>query len=344
MFNWRSKSTKTISLALQGGGSHGAFVWGVADRLLEDERLGVEGISGTSSGAINGALIANGLEEEGREGARRRLDGFWHGISNACHKRRRSWFAPHWLLRKGRFDLSSKGVFFDLMGRILLPYDFNPFNMNPLRQVIGDSIDFDCLGRSDSVKLFINATNIRAGRNRIFEVDEIDLDAVCASCCLPFLFHPVEIDGQAYWDGGYMGNPAIYPLIHNCEASDIVLVQASPFEVSKPPCSAGGILERINEISFSSTLIREMRAIQLISELIEDNNIKRRAGIRKIRMHMIAADPGAEIFGGVTRFNADPGYLSELHALGREAGDKWLMQNFEQIGRESTLDIQETFL
>ncbi len=346
MFRWRSQSNEnnTICLALQGGGSHGAFVWGVLDSLLEDQRLGVEGISGTSSGAINGALVANGLAEEGREGARRRLAAFWHAISEACHRRRRSWFAPQWFWRKGRFDLSSKGVFFDVMARMLLPYDFNPFNMNPLRHAIAETIDFDCLRASDSIKLFVNATNIRTNKNRVFTNGDISVDAICASSCLPFLFHPVEIDGQHYWDGGYMGNPAIYPLMYNCESSDIVLVQTNPVQIKDPPCSAGQILERISAISFTSVLMREMRAIKLISELMEEGHIKRRAGLRPIRMHMIeAADELGEL-DGTSRFHADRVYLDRLYELGRRTGSAWLEKNFDKIGRAPTLDIEETFL
>ena len=344
MFNWHRKSTKVLNLALQGGGSHGAFVWGVLDRLLEDERLGIEGISATSSGAVNGALLASGLAEGGRAGARRRLAMFWWNISEACHRRRRSWFSLYWLFRQDRLDLSSGGVFHDLMARILLHYDFNPANMNPLRRVIGKSIDFDILNRCEEIKLFVSATNVCTNKIRVFDIQEITVDALCASACLPFLFRPVEIDGAYYWDGGYMGNPALYPLIYNCESSDVLLVQANPIETSRAPQTASAILERISEISFTSTLMREMRVIALITDLIAEGQIKRRSGMRQIRMHMVEADERIEEHGGTSKFNADWSFLTYLQKLGRQAGDRWLAENFDAIGEHSTLDIKDMFM
>lgn len=343
MFNWRRNSLKTISLAIPGGGSHGAYIWGVLDRLLEDERLGIEGISGTSSGAINGALVAYGLMEDGRAGARRRLETFWWRISEACRRRRRSWLSLYWRLRQGRVTFSSAGVLHELMSRWLMPYDFNPANMNPLRHVIGETIDFSRLRECKDIKLFVNATNIMTNRAKLFSIEEISLDAICASACLPFLFQPVEIDGQYYWDGGYMGNPAIYPLLEACENSDIVLVQTNPMKIPHPPRTAGEILERVTEISFTSTFMREMSYVALVSELMAEGRVKRRAGLREIRVHMI--EPQGHIQGLMesSRFNADWTYLLRLFERGREVGDQWLAQNFDQIGERSTVDLREVF-
>lgn len=344
MFRWRHESTKTLTLALQGGGSHGAFVWGVLDRLLEDERLGIEGISATSSGAVNGALLASGLTEGGRDGARQRLAMFWWNISEACRRRRRSWFSLYWLFRQGRLDLSSRGVFHDMMARTLLHYDFNPVNMNPLRRVITKSIDFDILNRCQEIKLFVNATNVCTNKIRVFEIHEITVDALCASSCLPFLFQPVEIDGAHYWDGGYMGNPALYPLIYQCESSDLLLVQANPIQISKVPRTASAILERVSEISFTSTLMREMRVIALVTDLIAEGQIKRRSSLRQIRMHMIEADERIGERGGTSKFNAEWSFFTYLQKLGRQAGDRWLAENFDAIGEHSTLDIKDMFM
>lgn len=344
MFNRRRKSTKTVALALQGGASHGAFVWGVLDRLLEEERLGVEGISGTSSGAINGALVACGVAEGGREGARQRLERFWWGISEACAARRRKSLLPSLLFDRKRFDFSSRGMFYDVMNRMLVPYEFDPKTMDPLREVIAKSIDFDLLHASDEIRLFINATNVRTNKIRIFDGSEVTIDAICASCCLPFLFEAIEIDGEHYWDGGYVGNPAIYPLLYNCETSDFLLVEANPIRISETPTTASGILERINAISFTSTLMREMRTMALISDLVEEGAIRRRAGLRAIRMHMVAADEAIEMLDNRSRFSAEWPFLLSLHALGRRSANAWLEQNFDAIGDRATLDIHETFM
>lgn len=343
MFNWRKNGngTKTICLALQGGGSYGAFVWGTLDRLLDDERLVIEGISSTSSGSINGACLATGLLEGGRLGAQQKLRAFWRGISEACHERRRPWYSVQNMFRTERWDPTSKGFFYDLMSRFLLPYDFNPRTMNPLRQVIEDTIDFEALRACDQLKLFVSATNARTNKIKVFDCANITADAICASCCLPFLFQAVEIDGEHYWDGGYVGNPPIYPLIYGCQSSDIVLVQTSPIVIDKMPESAGAILERISEISFTSTLLRELRTIAFITERIEEGEIKRRAGIKQVRMHMVETEKQMEGMGGSSKLNADWPFLEKLHDLGWKAADQWLTDNFDKLGEESTLDIRD---
>ncbi len=344
MFGWRRDSSRTIGLAIQGNGAHGAFTWGVLDRLLEEEQLGVEGISGTSSGAVNGALVAYGLTLGGPEAARERLETFWRNIAEACHRRRRPWFSLSLLLQPERRNLSSTGVFYQLMSRLLLPYDFDPATMNPLRRVVTETIDFERLRQGEAIKLFINATNVRSSRIKVFGNSEITPDAICASACLPFLFKPVEIDGEHYWDGGYLGNPAIFPLIYGSNASDIVLVQASPISIPEPPRTAGEILERINEISFTATLMREMRAVSYVTELLNSGQVKRRAGMRQIRIHMIEADQRLDALGTTSKFNADWPFLQGLHQLGRKTCDDWLAKNLQHIGLRSTLDIGEPLL
>jgi NTE family protein len=344
MFNWRRDSGKTINLAIQGNGAHGAFTWGVLDRLLEETELSVEGISGTSSGAVNGALVAYGLTLGGPDTAREYLEVFWHKMADACHQRRRPWYSLEQLLRRDRRDLSSAGVFYSVMSRLLLAYDFNSTTMNPLRRVIEETIDFERLRQSDSIRLFVNATDVRTNKIKVFDNGEITSDAVCASSCLPFLFEPVEIDGEHYWDGGFMGNPAIFPLIQHCKASDILLVQANPTTIATLPTTASAILERISEISFTSTLMREMRAIAFINELMDGGYIKRGAGMRRIRMHILEADQGLDSQGTISKFNADWPFLQELHGLGRQACENWLSENLEQIGRQSTVDIGQIYL
>jgi len=251
-----SSQVRTINLALQGGGAHGAFTWGVLDRLLDEKQLAFEGVSATSAGAMNAAAFAYGFAVGGREGARKALADYWKRVSEAA---RLGPLQPTIVDRMlGDHKLSWTPVF-SLIGfvtRMLSPYQFNPANYNPLREVVEQSIDFEVLQRPDSpVKLFLSATNVRTGKVKIFAGNEISADAVMASACLPTMFHAVEIDGEAYWDGGYMGNPAIFPLIYNCESADIVIVHINPLFRNEVPRSADDILNRINEISFNSSLM-----------------------------------------------------------------------------------------
>jgi NTE family protein len=334
---------KRVTLALQGGAAHGAFVWGVLDRLLEDERVEIEGVSGTSSGAINAVLLAYGLIEGDRAAARALLDRFWERISEACEERR--WTANLVLRLAGARirQLARKDGFFDLMSRLLLPYDFDAVTMDPLRAVIGETIDFERLRRESAMPLFINATNISTNENRIFHAPEISLDAVCASCCLPYLFDAVEVEGERYWDGGYMGNPTIYPLIYDCETADVVMVLTTPLGPKPAPDSAADILTRVSQVSFTSAFMREMRAIAFVTDLIERDLVSPEAGLRKIHMHAVAPradDPSFEIS---QRFNADWGFLLELRDKGRAAAEAWLADAFAKLGERSSIDVEGLF-
>src|SRR6266566_1657857 len=269
-----SGQVKTINLALQGGGAHGAFTWGVLDRLLEEKDLGFEGLSATSAGAMNAAVFAYGLAVDGREGARKALTGYWKRVSDAA---KLGPLQPNPIDRMlGDHKLTWSPVF-SLMGivtRVLSPYEFNPADYNPLREVVEQSIDFDVLRRPDCpVKLFLSATNVRTGKVKIFAGKEISTAAVMASACLPTMFHAVEIDGEAYWDGGYMGNPALFPIIYNCKSTDIVIVHINPLFRKEVPRAADDILNRINEISFNSSLMREMRAVSFVTKLVTQKRI-----------------------------------------------------------------------
>src|SRR6188472_1566296 len=277
-----------VDLALQGGGSHGAFTWGVLDRLIEGPWLRIEAISGTSAGAMNAALVADGWTQGGAEGARAALETYWRRVSQAAA------FSP--LQRSpldrlmGRWTLDTSPVYLamDLMARMVSPYDLNPLGLNPLRSVLDECIDFDRLSRAP-IKLFVTATNVRTGRGHIFRNKVITADVLLASACLPTMFHAVEIDGEAYWDGGYAGNPALFPLIYNCKSPDIVIVHINPLLRKELPYSAGDILNRINEISFNSSLMREMRAVSFITRLVRQNRIVGE-DIRQLFIHSIADD------------------------------------------------------
>ena len=333
---------KTLALALQGGGAHGAFTWGVLDRLLEDDRVAFEGVSATSAGAMNATVMAYGLAVGGRPGAREALAGFWHRISEAAAMGplQPSWFDR--MMGNHSLEMSPAFVAFDLLTRLLSPYQFNPQNYNPLRKVLEASIDFDRLVDCP-MKIFLSATNVRTGKIKVFEKGEIGPDAVLASGCLPFLFQAVEIDGEHYWDGGYMGNPAIFPLIYGCEATDVLIVHINPLERPELPRTATEILNRINEISFNSSLMREMRAISFVSKMI-DQGIIREGSLKRMKIHGILDDAVMTSLGVASKLNADWDFLTMLRDAGRLRAGAWLDENYEHIGVESTVDIAATYL
>jgi NTE family protein len=335
---------KPINLALQGGGAHGAFTWGVLDRLLEDERVAFEGISATSAGAMNATVTAYGMSEGGRPGARQALANFWRRVSHIADF---SPLQPTWLDRlMGNRSLENSPAYLamDMMTRLLSPYQFNPGNYNPLREVLTQVVDFEALRRSSCpVKLFLSATNVRSGKVKVFTNDEITADAVLASGCLPFLFQAVEIDGESYWDGGYMGNPAIFPLIYHCQSPDVVIVHINPLARAEMPRSATEILNRINEISFNSSLMREMRAINFVTDLIEGGAV-RDNHLKKMLIHGISAEAEMSKLSVASKLCADWGFLVDLRDIGRATADRWLAERFEFLGRQSTIDIGATYL
>ena len=335
--------TKTINLALQGGGAHGAFAWGVLDRLLEDERISFEGISATSAGAANAAVLSYGLTVGGRDGAKRALKTFWRRVA------RTAMFSPlqpsPWdrLTHNHGLDNSPAYLAFDILSRVFSPYQLNPFNINPLKSVLEEVVDFEKLQRDCAVKLFLSATNVRTGKVKVFTGEEICADAVLASACLPFMFQAVEISGEHYWDGGYMGNPAIFPLIYNCGSADVVIVHINPAERPDVPTTARDIMNRINEISFNSSLMREMRAISFVTKLIEDGKLKD-GDVKHMMLHAIEADDVMRGLGVASKLNADWEFLMHLHAIGRERAGAWLDANFDKLGVESSVDIRAKYL
>jgi NTE family protein len=340
----QSTATKIVNLALQGGGAHGAFTWGVLDRLLEDDRISFEGVSATSAGAMNAAMLAYGLTVGGREGARKALTNYWRRISHAASM---SPLQPSLLdkvLKDHSLRFSPMFQFFDMLSRVLSPYELNPMNLNPLRDVLEQCIDFEVLKRPDCpVRLFLSATNVRTGKVKIFENAEMSASAVLASACLPFMFQAVEIDGEAYWDGGYMGNPALYPLIYHCKSADIVIVHINPLERKELPRTATDILNRINEISFNSSLMREMRAISFVTRLITDRQIDD-AELKHVLIHGISDDELMTGLGVASKLNADWEFITHLRDVGRLRADTWLANSFSKLGVESTVDIHEKFL
>ncbi len=336
-------AVRSINLALQGGGAHGAFTWGVLERLLDEPRIAIEGISATGAGATNAAVLAYGLTIGGREGAKKALANFWRRVAHAAL------FSPlqpslmDRLSRNHGLEGSPMHLIFDVMSRLLSPYQFNPLNYNPLRKVLEQAIDFEEIRRGSAVKLFLSATNVRTGRVKVFNDRELTVKCVLASACLPFLHQAVEVDGEYYWDGGYMGNPALFPLIHGCKSRDILVVHVNPIQREEIPTTARDIMNRVNEISFNSSLMREMRAAAFATKLIDDGNVASEE-MHRMLIHAIAAD---DVMGGLSvasKLNADWEFLTDLRDLGRERGQGWIERDFDRIGVESTIDIRETYL
>jgi NTE family protein len=337
-----AEECRTVSLALQGGGAHGAFTWGVLDRLLEDRRIIINGISATSAGAMNGAMLVYGMVDGGREGARRLLRRFWEQIGAAGQW---SIFRPTPLDRLSgnhNLDHSPAYHFFDLMTRSLSPYQFNPTGLNPLRDLVESLIDFERLRASREIKLFVNTTNVRTGKIRVFKPEEMRVEALLASACLPHLFHAVEIDGEHYWDGGFMGNPAMFPLLYNCNASDIVLVEINPIRIDELPNNARAIMDRMNTISFNATMMREMRTIALVTRLLDQHRLTG-SNFRRINFHMIEAEKEMQRFGASSKFNLDRDFLMLLFELGRRTAESWLDAHFSMLGVNSTIDLNGLF-
>ncbi len=331
-----SRSPVLIDLALQGGGAHGAFTWGVLDRLLEEDWLKIEGISGTSAGAMNATVLVSGHAQGGVAGAKASLEAFWRAVSDAAR------FSP---FRRSPFDIltgqwtidnSSLFIAFDLMARVVSPYDLNPNGLNPLSDVLAKCIDFDLIDRAP-IKLYVTATNVRTGRGRVFRNVELTPDVLLASACLPAMFRAVEIDGEAYWDGGFAGNPTITPLVQECDSKDTVLVQVNPVERPGTPRSAREIVNRMNEVSFNATLLKELRMIAVLRQVTDPGNAE---GARWADMHIhrIASDLMKKL-GYSSKLNAEWEFLTMLRDEGRRAAEAFLDAHADDVGKRSTLDL-----
>jgi len=337
------QSAKPVHLALQGGGAHGAFTWGVLDRLLEERRIEIDAISGTSAGAMNAVVLVSGYQKGGREGARAALENFWRAVSrdgrlSPIQRGLMDRLLGNWSLDKNPFFLAM-----DVAARFVSPYDFNPFNINPLRDVLEREVDFDALRKSRDIKVFISATNVHTGKVRVFQGKEITADAVMASACLPFLFKAVEIDGTPYWDGGYVGNPPLFPFFRSGEGGDILLVQTNPVVREETPQSARDILNRMNEIVFNASLASEFRAINYVNRMLGSKLLRRLTGkvTPEIRLHRIASGDEFLDMTSSSKFNVDWSFFQHLRDFGRIAADDFLKKNYRSIGKRSTLDLRK---
>ncbi len=339
--------TKTINLALLGGGAHGAFTWGVLDRLLEEERLEIEGISGTSAGAMNAAMLKTGLLHAGRDGARVQLDRFWGSIrrdAQAAVNPLRDWlklFSSEAGMLADAVQ-SQRHFLQDTLLRTFSPYEWNPFDINPLRDLLDEMIDFEAVCTDCAPHLFVCATNVRSGKIRIFGDADMSTDAILASACLPFLFRAVEIEGEAYWDGGYMGNPALFPLFSRTGARDIVIVVVNPIERDEVPTTARDILNRVNEISFNSSLLRELRAIGFVQRLLADGHLQA-SEMKHVLIHAVRDDATMAELSTTTKLNPTPELLDHLKARGRDTAGVFLREHWGKLGEQSSVDLQAMF-
>ncbi|WP_179402235.1 patatin-like phospholipase family protein [Burkholderia guangdongensis] len=335
---------KPVALALQGGGMHGAFTWGVLDRLLEDGRLDVEGVSATSAGAMNAVVLAYGLQQGGADGARGALHDFWLAVAESAERYNPLRWIP-WLKGTHSFGLdhSPMYAFADMMLRIFSPYQFNPGNLNPLREVLESKVDFAALRKRCPIGLYLCATNVETGKIRIFTGDDVSADAVLASACVPTLFQAVTIDGEHYWDGGFMGNPAIFPLIYHCDTHDVVIVHINPVVRRGVPTTAADILNRINEVSFNSSLMRELRAIAFVTTLIQQGKVDR-GEMKEMLIHSIRSDDTMSALSVSSKYNADWDFLCKLRDSGRREADAWLAKHYHDVGQRSSVDIRQAFL
>ena len=339
MANSKTKQKK-INLALQGGGSHGAFTWGVLDALIEDGRFDFEGISATSAGSMNAIVMVAGFLEGGADGARATLKKFWRKVSDAgavfsptqnmVSDNPFSSYMPKWMTGE-----NPALQFMNAMAQNISPYQFNPMNFNPLREILDDMVNFETIRQNKQFKLFITATNVRTGSARIFTTSELDCHMIMASAALPNVFQAVEIGGDAYWDGGYVGNPSLWPLFYETEGHDLLIVHVNPIIHKGIPKDALSIEDRVNEITFNSAMLKEMRAIAFVQKLLQQNMLKEeyRKKYRNVLIHAIRAEDVMRSFGMTTKFDTSWTVLTKLFEAGRQSAKDWMIENFDKIGQ-----------
>ena len=332
------RARKTVSLALQGGGAHGAFTWGVLDALLEDGRLAVEAITGASAGAMNAVVMVEGWLEGGIDGARSQLETFWRqaSVDESIPPAQRG-------LLGRMLGVWSDRAWTDVIAQSLSPYETNPLNINPLRDAIDALIDFDRVRACTDVEIFISATNVWTGKVAIFKRQELTADHLMASACLPTVFQAVEIDGVPYWDGGYMGNPALFPLFYETMTDDILLVQINPLERRQTPRTVSEIHNRPNEITFNGNLLRELRAVAFVKRLIEEGKLSPDE-YKNVHLHRIDSSGVLDDYEASSRRNAQWDFFVQLRDAGRRTARSWLAAHYGAIGVRSTLDLQSALL
>lgn len=338
------KTIKRISLGLQGGGAHGAFTWGVLDRFLEEERLEFAAISGTSAGALNGAALKSGWVRDGRAGARAELDGLWRRMSDVNDLRFPAWMGiPEKAGGAVKFwwEAAVASLPVGAMMQAVSPYAYGPFYVNPLAQIVA-GFDRAFLCDEGGPALFVSATNVRSGKIRVFSGADVSAEAVLASACLPSLFQAVEIGGEAYWDGGFTGNPALFPLFEPELPSDLLIVNINPLWREDIPRSPQEIHDRVSEISFNSSLLRELRAIDFVQRLIESGAVAE-GQMKRLFVHMVADDALMQDLAGVTKMVPLPTVIARLKDAGRAAAEAFLSAHWDDLGARSSVDLRSMF-
>lgn len=339
----------TMNLALQGGGSHGAFTWGVLDGLLADPRIDLEGLSGASAGALNAVALASGYckglaaGRDPRQSARDSLARVWGQVSEwgALGSLQQRMVSMMWGGLPQEF--APTNFFHSAWQSLFTPAQSNPLDINPLRDLLERAIDFEAIASSDKLKVFVSATHVNTGRAVIFSGRHLTSHSVMASACLPALFRAVRIDGEDYWDGGYAVNPPMTPLIHSCASRDLMLVQINPLKRERLPRTRGEILDRVNELTFNASLLTQMRSIDFVNRLIEEGALK--AGrCKHVLLHRIDGGTAMEHYPASTRTSADAAMIRKLFDLGSAAADEWLTEHFDALGQRGTVDIRRDYL
>ena len=329
---------KYINLALQGGGAHGAFTWGVLDRILASDRIEIAAISGTSAGAMNAVVLADGIMAGGKEGAREALGKFWRAVHEAAALSPFQRTPFDMMTNNWNLDYSPGYLFSDIYSRLMSPYQSNPLNWNPLRELLTKQVDFERVRSCNKLKLFISATSVRNGHVKQFDRTRLTVDKVMASACLPYIFQAVEVDGEDYWDGGYAGNPILYPFAYHSDARDIVIVQINPLTCQKTPKTARDILNRVNEITFNASLLHELRAIDFVARLLDEGSLDPNR-YRKMFIHLISDEKGFEPLNASSKMNTEWRFLKHLHSLGYAAASSFLKKHYDSIGDHSSMDV-----
>ncbi len=338
----RTAAHKRVNIALQGGGAHGAFTWGVLDKFFEDDRIWIDGISGTSAGAMNTVVAAHGMYEGGAEGARAKLAEFWRAVSDAAR------LSPiqrtPWAKATGNWSLDGSPGFLmmSMLQRLASPYDLNPLRYDPLRDIVEKLVDFDKVRGCNDMGVFLSATNVETGKVRVFNRDDITLDATMASACLPYMFQAVEIDGVPYWDGGFIVNPPIMPLVDGSKTDDIIIVQINPVARPGTPKTASDIQNRMNEITFNASLLHQLRAIHTIEALIGAGKLSA-AEYRQLHLHIVHANDQMSHLDASSKLNAEWDFLMHLFEIGRSTAAKWLEDHFDDVGKRSSVDLDDMF-
>ncbi len=333
---------KKINLALQGGGAHGAFTWGVIDHILEDGRLDIEAVSGTSAGAMNAVVYAEGYMDGGRDGARKALEKFWKAVSEESSLATGGSNALDSLFKPFGFDKSPAFWWMDMVTHYASPYEYNPLGLNPLRELLEKTVDFAKVRACAHIRLFISATNVRTGKIAVFERKDLTVDHVMASACLPMVFQAVEIGGVPYWDGGYMGNPALFPLFYDNACPDTLIIQINPVERDDTPKTAQDIQNRLNEITFNGALLRELRAVDFVQRLVDQGKIGPPAYNRPFIHRIDGAEPLKQ-YTAASKLDASWEALSALRDIGKAAAKAWLDAHYADVGVKDTLDLRAAF-